>query len=369
MAGAVVGVLALLSWTLAAAHRGTAPESLVAAHVTPHLLVVGVDAAARRAAILRRAGILLPDDVEPSHVALAPPDGTLECRYLAKEADGTSAKFDCALADGRTIKVKYGRNPEIHAETLATTLLSALGYATDRVEVVPRVRCYGCPRFPFATMQLLQFLGARDVLAPHGFERGYTDFEWSAVEHRFPAPAIETSTQTGWAWFELEDSEASPADVGALRLLAVFLAHWDNKADNQRLVCLDPVAAEERVNDCARPLLMIQDLGSTFGPTKLNVATWKREPVWKDRARCLVTMRHLPYRGGTFGDAQIPEAGRAQLAARLASVPDSALRQMLWTSRVPEFQSSTDDARDVESWVRAFSSRVHQITDAGPCPD
>ena len=369
MTGAAAGVLALLSWTLAAAHRGAGPESLVAIHPTPVLLVEGVDADARRAAIIRRARILLPDDVEPLDVEPAPPDGTLECRYLAKEADGTSAKFDCLLADGHTIKVKYGRNPEIHAETLGTTLLTALGYAADRVAIVPRVRCYGCPRFPFATMQLLQFVGARDVLAPHGFERGYTDFAWSAVEHRFPAPAIETPTHTGWAWFELEDSDASPADVGALRLLAVFLAHWDNKADNQRLVCLDAVAPAERVIDCARPLLMIQDLGSTFGPSKLNLATWKTEPVWKDRASCLVTMRHLPYQGGTFGDAQIPEAGRAQLAASLASISEPEIRQMLRTSRVPEFQSSTDDGRDVETWVRAFRSRVQQITDGGPCPE
>ena len=369
MAGAAAGVLALLSWTLAAAHRGTAPESLAAAHASRLLMVDGADADARRQAIVRRAEILLPDDIEPSHVEPGPADGTLECRYLAKEADGTSAKFDCALPDGRTIKVKYGRNPEIHAETLATTLLTALGYATDHVAVVPRVRCYGCPRFPFATMQLLQFLGAGHLLAPHGFERGYTDFAWSAVEHRFPAPAIETSTHTGWGWFELEDSDASPADVGALRLLAVFLAHWDNKADNQRLVCLDPEAPEQRVDDCARPLLMIQDLGSTFGPSKLNVATWNTDPVWKDRARCLVTMHHLPHHGGTFSDAQIPEAGRAQLAARLASLSEPALRQMLRTSRVPEFQSSTDDARDMETWVRAFRSRVKQITDVGPCPD
>ena len=29
------------------------------------------------------------------------------------------------------------------------------------------------------------------------------------------------------------------ADLDALRLLARVLAHWDNKSENQRLVCLD----------------------------------------------------------------------------------------------------------------------------------
>jgi len=186
-AGTAAGLLALLSWTLAAAHRGAVPDTLGHAQVAAPVTLTGPDAEARRAALIRRAQLRLPDDIQPLPIEAAPDSGTLECRYLAKEADGTSAKFDCVLADGRTIKVKYGRNPEIHAETLATTLLMALGYPADRVTIVPRVRCYGCPRFPFATMQFFQFLGADGVLGPHGFEHGYTDFTWAAVEHRFSA--------------------------------------------------------------------------------------------------------------------------------------------------------------------------------------
>ena len=329
----------------------------------------GGDAEARRAALMRRARLRLPDDFQIPPFDSQSSEGTLECLYLAKQADGTSAKFDCVLADGRPIKVKYGRNPEIHAETLATTLMTTLGYPSDRVVIVPRVRCFGCPRYPFATMQLLQFVGAGTLLAPHGFEGGYTDFTWVAVEHRFPAAAIEAPAHTGWAWFELRDSSAPTADIGALRLLAVFLAHWDNKADNQRLVCLDAVRPEDDgAADCVEPLAMLQDLGSTFGPSKLNVATWSGEPVWKDRARCLVTMRHLPYHGGTFGDVQIPEAGRQQLARRLTALTDSDIREMLLDARVPHFQSGTDDTRDLEAWMSAFRSRIGQIADGARCP-
>ena len=317
---------------------------------------------------MRRARVRPPDNFQIPSRDSGATDGTLECRYLAKQADGTSAKFDCVLADGRPIKVKYGRNPEIHAETLATSLLTTLGYPADQVSIVPRVRCYGCPRYPFATMQILQFVNAGAVLAPHGFEHGYTDFTWVSVEHRFPAAAIETPTHTGWGWFELRDSQASPADLGALRLLAVFLAHWDNKSDNQRLVCLDIRAPEDDAADCVEPLAMMQDLGSTFGPSKLNVSTWNAHPVWKNRARCLVTMRHLPYQGGTFGDVQIPEAGRQQLAERLTALSDSHIREMLIAARVPQFQSSTDDTRDVETWISAFRSRISQIANGGPCP-
>ena len=53
---------------------------------------------------------------------------------------------------------------------------------------------------------------------------------------------------------------APRAHVDALRLLAVFLAHWDNKAENQRLVCLSPTWTKGK--PCPQPFLMLQDLGS-----------------------------------------------------------------------------------------------------------
>ena len=59
------------------------------------------------------------------------------------------------LDGGEVVKVKYNRNPEIQAEVAATRLVSRLGFGADRVEIVPRLRCYGCPRFPFLTMRLL----------------------------------------------------------------------------------------------------------------------------------------------------------------------------------------------------------------------
>ena len=244
--------------------------------------------------------------------------GLLTCQFLPQAPEGTSAKFDCTLRDGTTIKVKYGRNSEIHAETAATRLLSRLGFPADTVAIVPRLRCYGCPRFPFVTMRLLSWVSAEHLLDPHGYTRGYTDFEQVAVEWKFPAPPIETPAQKGWAWFELEPSPVSSADHNALRLLAVFLAHWDNKSENQRVVCLDgePMRPDQ---DCQRPLALMQDLGATFGPSKVNLATWKARPVWADRKTCAVSMRGLPYDGATFNDVRISEAGRAQLVRQLTT--------------------------------------------------
>jgi hypothetical protein len=294
--------------------------------------------------------------------------GLLECRYLYDEPSGTSSKFDCVLANGQIVKVKYGRNSEIHAEAAASALLARLGYATDRVRIVPRVRCYGCPRYPFLMSQLLFLAGLPDPLDPDGYDSGYTDFDWVSVESRFDAPVIETADVEGWAWYELAHSRAPRADLDAFRLLAVFLAHWDNKADNQRLVCMDagPAPAD---GVCALPLLMIQDTGATFGPVKVNLSAWRDRPIWEHPDECRVTMRDLPFSGATFPDAQIGEAGRLEFARRISSLTDDEVRRMFVEARFPEFYSGTDDAEDLTQWAGAFRRRVDQVISAGPCPN
>jgi hypothetical protein len=264
--------------------------------------------------------------------------------------------------------VKYSRNPEIHAEVAATRLLTAMGYATDQVRIVERLRCHGCPRFPFLTSQLLWLVGAFDLMADRGFEGAFTDFEMVAVERRFAAPAIKTDDVEGWAWFELSQSDAPRADLDAFRLLAVFLGHWDNKSDNQRLVCLDELPAAPG-DPCVRPVLMIQDLGATFGPVKANLSNWHHRPVWTDRAACLVSMQDLPWAGATFPEARISEAGRLLFGEQLSRVSAEDIRALFRDARFQDFQSTTDDERDLDAWTAAFQHRVEQITTGPPCPD
>jgi hypothetical protein len=68
---------------------------------------------------------------------------------------------------------------------------------------------------------------------------------------------------------------------------------------------------------CREPLLMLQDLGATFGPTKVDYEAWTAMPLWEDEAACLVSMRSMPYNGILFPPTRISEAGRALLADRL----------------------------------------------------
>jgi hypothetical protein len=291
----------------------------------------------------------------------------VSCTFVPHAPGGTSLKFDCVLDDGEVIRVKYGHQPEIHAEVAATRLLTSLGYAADHVYMVPRVHCRGCPVNPFVTMLFLDAIGEPGKHVRPAGDGDQRDFEWVSVERKFDAAPIEDETRQGWAWWELKNVEASRVDLDALRLLAVFLAHWDNKADNQRLVCNDE-SFGEGAQACRDSVLMIQDVGATFGPTKVNLSRWRHMPIWADRATCAVSMHAMPYRGATFVDTQITEPARVRVGTELASFSDAELRKWFSDARFPQFYESTDDRKDLDAWVAAYRDRVGQILNAGPCP-
>jgi hypothetical protein len=307
-----------------------------------------------------------------------PPDdnGTLSapivrCQFLPRDIGGTTPKFDCALPDGEVVKVKYGHNAEIHAELAGTRLLSALGFATDQMFLVPRLRCYGCPRFPYELFWTLDRIGGRDIFVRGLRPDRYVDFEWVAVERRFDGIEIATDEVEGWAWYELDrvdpSAGSSRAEIDALRLAAVLLVHWDNKSSNQRLLCAPPIGNGDE-DSCAHPVGIVHDLGSTFGPTKVNLDRWRAARIWVDSRQCTVSMRPLPYNGGTFPDRHISEAGRSLLARELAALDDAALTALFTAARFPEFHDSHAREADPSVWAAALRDKATQIATAGPCP-
>ena len=365
----LISAVGISSW-LAAAEYPTIPPrgDFREIHHTDWKLT-GPQAKAERRDALRRATFIVPPDATPPHPAADPlRDPVPSCQFAPSDLSGTTPKFDCVFAGGDTVKVKYGHTSEIHGEAAATALLQMLGYAADTVTIVPRLRCYGCPRHPFVAAHLRRTFHL--PFMPEQIPYGYTDFEWVAVERKFPAAAIETDAVSGWEWRELDQVDAPRDEVDAFRLVAAFLAHWDNKASNQRLVCLDSVPRSEGAPtgaECRRPLAMIQDLGASFGPPKVNLARWRDLPIWYDRRSCLVSMRALPFEGATFEDVQISEAGRALAAMRLGAIDGSQIERLFADARFPQFQAGTSDARDLKAWTSAFRSRVKQIADAR-CP-
>jgi hypothetical protein len=321
---------------------------------------------------ITRAGVWSPTDI-PSLDLKAGPDANgrftsnewVTCEYKEKEKQsGHSPKFACATSPGHEVKVKYGlRNAEVFGEVLSTRLFWALGFAADRMYPV-RVRCRGCPEDPSKSLEI-----AGKVV----------EFDPAAIERKLPGRPMETKADSGWEWPELEDigPDAPPgarAQRDALKLLAAFVQHTDNKAANQRLLC--PEGEEVGRTGCRRPVLMISDLGLTFGQASLmsrnkssvSLEDWRQVPMWKDRARCVAELKGSFT--GSFSSPKIREAGRAFLASLLVQLSDAQLRDLFVNARVKRRSSnpSADPDKDaplarVDEWVTAFKLKRAQIAD------
>jgi hypothetical protein len=298
-------------------------------------------------------------------------DERLACDFVPRNISGTTPKFDCRLPNGDMVKVKYGRTPEVHAEVAATRLLAALGFGADHVSFVRTIDCRGCPPAPFRTRQIAELYFLRGLVDRVMVNDGVRTYRDVAVERRFDAAEIEADGYEGWQWSELQLVKsdlggASRGELDALRLMAVVLGHWDNKSSNQRLVCLDAPRGASPPVPCPTPLVMLQDLGSTFGPRKLNRDNWAATPVWADAGGCRVSMREMPYDGATFVDVEISEEGRSLLAARLRSLSSSQLDTLFRGAAFPE---PADRApADISAWATAFEHKVAQIANRPPCP-
>ena len=357
----VFGVLGLL----------TLGASLVAAQEkTPPPGTAEHDAALRRAQVWFEPAVpiekaRLGENPPGSGEETLSPDEEVVCSFKPDFVSGSTPKFDCERPNGKKIKVKYGKdNAEIYAEVAGSRLLSALGFPADRMYVVKRVRCFGCPSDPFEGLQCLNEEGSVQTCFPGLDYTKSTDFDYAVIERQLKGEKLETKKVRGWGWNELSKIDpaaggASRAQVDALRLLAVFLNHWDNKPKNQRLLCLDEKQPPEgTLPVCRRPVAMVQDLGGTFGPDKFDLAGWAKTPIWQDAATCDVSMRELPYGGSSFPDIRISEAGRQFLASRLGKLSANQVRELFEGAR----------AQDVAQWVRVFQEKVRAITNRSSCP-
>jgi hypothetical protein len=113
---------------------------------------------------------------------------------------------------------------------------------------------------------------------------------------------------------------------------------------------------------------MVQDLGATFGPMKLDLARWSRTKIWADAPSCLVSMRKMPYGGSTFPDAYISEDGRQFLANLLGRLSAPQVRALFDGARIARYPHRRLSARNVDHWVRAFQAKVRAIVDRPACP-
>ena len=317
-----------------------------------------------RLAAIRRAHVWAPTHVASMDLKAGPaapdafaPNELVHCQYRDKPMSGATPKFTCVIGQDDELKIKYGaENGEVYAEVAATRLLWALGFAADRVYPV-RVACKGCSADPHANKRETK----DEVL-----------FDPAAVERKLKGTPIEISTDSGWVWPELDEVQeaaggAPLAHRDALKLLAVFIQHTDNKAAQQRLICVGDDEGDED-GACEKPWMMVQDLGLTFGRANLfnrnaagsvNFEHWSQVPVWTNSPGCVGNL--APSQSGSLENPLISEAGRKFLADLLVQLSDRQLSDLFEAARFSQRKSASVRAATSDQWLEAFKKKRDQI--------
>lgn len=334
----------------------TSSAQVAASHSTDELKTRLDDNA--RLDFIRRAQIWMPTDIPSLDMRAGPggagafqPNEIVTCDNVERRLSGSSPKFACALAPGDVVKVRYGTdNEEVQGSALATRLLWALGFAADRVYPV-QVRCRGCTADPWHKPE--RVAGDR-VFTPAVIERPPDGYELT-----------DDQGKPGWKFSELDLVEetqggASRAQRDALKLLAVFMQHTDTKSEQQRLLCLPGgLTAGGR---CDRPVLMLHDVGLTFGRANtwnqahkgsVNLDRWMTTPIWKDAGGCVGNLSKSMT--GSLGDPDISEAGRQFLANLLVQLSDQQLADLFDIAGVARAGAP------VAQWVAAFKQKRNEI--------
>ena len=364
----------LASRTRAVVALGLLSTAVACAPLRVKLPGGGNDAEQRvRLDAIRRAEVWRPVNVASLDLARGPdvagqfaPNATVSCDYVDKKLSGRSPKFSCAISPKDEVKVKYGRtNGEVYAEVAATRLLWALGFGADPMYPV-RVICRGCPR----DLRKEAKVTGRQVV-----------FDPAAIERKMKGTELEWDDTIGWSWSELDlvDETAAPtkrAQRDALKLLAALLQHTDSKTQQQRLLCLDQPATKKPAT-CARPFMMINDLGLTFGHSDLfnrnsqgsaNFEEWSEEPVWRKPEKCEANLAGSLT--GTLKNPVISEPGRKFLADLLVQLTDKQLTDLFRAARLPARARAANqpEGDSVGEWVAAFKAKRDQVVNQR-CPD
>ncbi len=149
---------------------------------------------------------------------------------------GAVPKFKCKLPSGQTLRIKYGGDTrvsrEVFAEVAATRLLWALGFL--------------CRRRLSGEDPLSRMSGKKPLAPIHERKESGTDHRSRDHGARVSRVFIEKYPDQGWKWSELDEVDqslggATRTQIDALKLLAVFIQHSDNKPDQQRLAAIEKI--------------------------------------------------------------------------------------------------------------------------------
>ncbi len=336
-----------------------------------------------RRSYFQKAQIWHPTDIAATMIQAGPESGTslppeaeVPCYYVEEKLQvGASPKFKCRLMDsGEIVRIKFSRR-ETYAEVAGTRLLWTLGFYVDEVYPV-KLRCYGCPELD----------PSKPDAGQKRIERVLPD---AILERNFTGEELAQFPDQGWKWSELKRIDAkaggaTKAEVDALKLLAVFIQHSDSKPPQQRLACYsENLQWHESRLTCSMPVLMVQDLGATFGVGDAKVGAfsamyykgWERIDIWNSeledrylqengRKVCFGRLTSA-FQDGLF-DPEISEEGRQFLSRLLNQLTDDQIRDLFRVARADQtkeviVENGHETIVTIDHWLTAFKKKRDQI--------
>ena len=311
---------------------------------------------------------------------------TVRCSFqepiIGDKPGGKTPKFWCVDDLGNSFKVKYQQGQDfgyhgVHGEILATRLFWALGFPADAVYPV-KVKCRNCPERPWEYIKAFYSNKTNELKKPRVQE---LEIDNAIIEFKFPYDKIEITKSQGWSWSEFKTLSKENKELAiqkeSLALLASFIQHADNKAEQQRLVCMDK---DRKKNEpCEKPMLMIQDLGFSFGQGHVenektkgtaSLEGFKNAPIWSNQEQCITKVNY--YYTGEAIEIKVSEKARQFLVEKLEKLTDNDLIHLFVAARLDLRKDEKNNSLSEEDikqnaiildWVNAFKERVKKLSE------
>lgn len=265
--------------------------------------------------------------------------------------------------------IENKRWTEVFTEAAASRLFWAMGLPADTMIPMNKVVCIGCEVHP------------KDQKAYAG-DNNISIYNVAVIERNFDAKKLGEQ----WDLRDLLDTrsqwqERTKAEYDVMHLTMATINFFNGIALQNRAVCLSN--EDVKSENCSRPALFFQDLGSSFGTKTGALFGLGENPrgdyesfikkgndvVIKNAATCEINM-YLNNKGK--GRKTVSQAGLEEFKNRVAGITDDVLLSIYKTARFdlmePDQTSKKGADQVLADWVSATRKRLDQITSLKSCP-
>ena len=267
------------------------------------------------------------------------------------------------------------RDNEVFTQVAATRILWALGFPADYQYAALAASCIGCSADPFRDNLKDNKASLRDRPVV---------FRVVAVERLLPMDIIESQNDETWSWADTAQLYAGGGwtrqqQVGfdAYRLALGLLAYHNPLDSQNRLACAEWKPGADNPKVCARPVILVQDVGSTFGKpgtfgnSRGDFSGWEGQRVFANPDRCELK---YPLKGEStvLKEAQdlllrrLENLGRDRVKAIFAAARFQMVDQKQLDRLRHSGAANVEDAA-LNEWTDVFMRNVAEVRAARNC--